>query len=713
MTQLHLVLLLHAHQPVGNFDGVLERTYQRSYLPFLEALERHPGVRLGLHYSGPLLEWIEKHHSEFFARLRVLVERSQIELVGGGFYEPILVSIPAECQQEQILAMTRYLEQHFGRRPAGAWLAERVWEPQLPAVFHQARLEYTLVDDNHFLSAGFEDEQLRGYYLAEERGAVTKIIPGLKALRYLIPFRTVEENLAFLRTEAQERPGGFVAMGDDCEKFGGWPGTYDHCFRNGWLERYFSMLEANREWLSVTPPGEYLTAHAPLGRADLPTASYPEMTEWVLPTLVRQRFHSVQREFASRADVQRFLHGGFWRGFFTKYPEANLLHKKMLYVAGRVRRASRYAARDSASPRKLAAAKVHLLRSQCNDAYWHGVFGGLYSPHLRAALWQELVRAEKIADSIDPAAGSPRAEELDFDADGAQEIYLASQRYAALLKPSDGGTLAALDCRTTEVALIDSLERRPEAYHARLREAGAGGPGVASIHEQTRAKEEGLERHLRYDRWPRHAFRLLLFPPWKTAREYGDLALEESARFAAGPYAALSTTPDAVELVSEGPLIAPVGGNVPDPALRVVKRFSFSDAPSGFEIACDLKLSYLGPAPLKLLIGLEVVLNFLAPDAPDRYFELNAGKRQPLRWSGTSAAPKMRIVDEWRRVAAMLEAPRASQFWVAPIETVSESEEGFERVYQGSQILAVWPAEVGAKPPWEGRLVLRVASLGK
>ena len=117
MRKFHLVFLLHAHQPVGNFDFVFERTYQRCYLPFIECLARHPRVRIGLHYSGPLLEWIEAMHPEFFDRLSALADRGQIELVGGGFYEPILISIPPECQQDQIARLAHYLERSFGQRP--------------------------------------------------------------------------------------------------------------------------------------------------------------------------------------------------------------------------------------------------------------------------------------------------------------------------------------------------------------------------------------------------------------------------------------------------------------------------------------------------------------------------------------------------------------------------------------------------------------------
>src|SRR2546428_10827915 len=260
----------------------------------------------------------------------------------------------------------------LGVRREGAGVADGVWDPPPPAVMAEAGVDYTLVDDVHFLAGGFELEQLHGAYLAEDCGKTVKVIPGLKGLRYLIPFRSVEDTIEFLRGVAREHPGGLAAMGDDCEKFGVWPGTYDYCYRDGWLERFFTALEANPGWLVTSPPAEYLSAHPPLGRADLPTDSYTEMMEWALPTAVRVRFHTFQQEFGSRSDVPQVLRGGFWRGFFSKYAEANLLHKKMLYVSEKIRRLASLRRRQGGRP-GLGGATTHPLRAPGKDAHWHGL----------------------------------------------------------------------------------------------------------------------------------------------------------------------------------------------------------------------------------------------------------------------------------------------------------------------------------------------------
>jgi 4-alpha-glucanotransferase len=499
-------------------------------------------------------------------------------------------------------------------------------------------------------------------------------------------------------------------------KFGAWPHTWEHCYGHGWVEKFFAALEANQDWLQIIPPGEALAARHPLGRADLPTASYTEMMEWVLPTAVRQRFRAVQDEFASRPDVRQFLRGGFWRGFFTKYAEANLLHKKMLRVSSKIRKSGTNGAMPGPRSAK-AKAITHLLRAQCNDAYWHGIFGGLYSPHLRTALWRELVRAETIADAARQRTGQcHNVERLDFDADGREEIEITSPEQAALLKPSGGGTLMALDFRPRAITLINSLQRRVEAYHSRVRDAVARAPGrVASIHDRTVAKEAGLEDRLRYDRWPRHAFRLLLFDARKTHQNYELLQLGESAAFAGGDYQVEEAAADQTTLSIEAPLEAGISESGQGRRLRARKKFTFSAEGEICEAGCSLELEAL-PAEatatpsddsLRFMVGLEVVLNLLAPTAPDRFFEF-PGNQHPLAWSGVVEGSKLRIVDEWQDVAVELEAPEAAKLWVAPIETISESEEGFERVYQGSQILALWPAEIAMGGRWSAECLLHI-----
>jgi alpha-amylase/alpha-mannosidase (GH57 family) len=708
--KLHLVLLVHAHQPCGNFGHVFEQSYARCYLPFVDVLERHPDAHVGLHYSGPLLTWIEQHHPEYFERLKVLVRRGQVEMVGGGFYEPILISIPSADQHDQIVRLADYVEHHFGTRPSGAWLAERVWEPQLASVLAEAGVGYTVLDDIHFLSAGFEQPELFGDYIAEDKGQTIRIVPGQKSLRYLIPWDTVDRVMAHLRQTAAAHPGGVAAMGDDMEKFGGWPGTYEHCYQENWLDHLFEAFEQNSEWLDVATPSEYLSTHKPVGRADLPTASYTEMMEWALPTRTRERYNALLKEFDSRPEVLSFLRGCPWRGFFRKYSESNLLHKKMLRVASRIAAAPRRRSGSKAAE-DLAKARDFLQRAQCNDAYWHGIFGGLYAPHLRTDISRNLIRAEVLADRHTPSAMVPRVESLDYDGDGVDELLFTSPEVQALVKPSDGGTLVSLDFRPTNSTLINSILRRPEAYHTRLRDPDyRPATATASAYEQTKVKETGLDRFLLYDRWPRHTFRLFLFDPVRNSADYEALRLQEDPGFAGGVFTVDSSSSHGTELVREGTL-GRLGEHLTSGGhLTVTKQLSLGPAPRGCEVACELRIKFKSPVEGPLAIGLESVVNLLAPNAENRFFETPDGPHN-LRFSGVLPGPTLRMEDGWQRVKIALHAPAARQFWIAPIETVSESEEGFERVYQGSQILAVWYPDFANDNSWLGRLVWRIEEM--
>ena len=76
---------IHTHQPVGNFDHVLVEATERAYRPFLERLDARPEVRLSVHCTGSLLEWLRERSPRTFDLLGSLAARGQIELLTGGF----------------------------------------------------------------------------------------------------------------------------------------------------------------------------------------------------------------------------------------------------------------------------------------------------------------------------------------------------------------------------------------------------------------------------------------------------------------------------------------------------------------------------------------------------------------------------------------------------------------------------------------------------
>jgi alpha-amylase len=683
---------------VGNFGQVIEEAYQRAYAPFVQILLQHPRVRLSLHYSGILLEWLEERHPEFFEQLRELSGRGQVELLGGGYYEPILPSIPDADKISQVRKLADYLHRHWGAAPRGAWVAERVWEPSLARPLAQAGVEYVVLDDTHFLAAGLEPARLHGIYITEEQGEPLRLVPSLKSLRYTIPFQEPEETLQILR-KGRNHNGQLFAMGDDCEKFGVWPGTYDHVYQNGWLKRFLETLEGAGEWLETTTVSDYIDSHAPLGRIYLPTASYAEMMEWALPTGTSAELRACLDETEKMPDgerLRRFLQGGFWRNFLSKYPESNQIQKLMSSLSRRWQELNGAGPQYKEAAHLLAEAQSHVLASQCNDAYWHGVFGGLYAPHLRSALFRNLIRAEVLLDKVEGLNGNPsfRVKREDFDVDGQEEVLLDHPTIGMIIRPADGGTVSSLRFKPARVELVNSLMRRPEAYHALVRKhVGSKQPpkeGPASIHDMVLSKEANLEALLRYDRYARHMFRTYVFSAAKGWRDFSLLRLDENEVLACGPWkqSAGRALPGVVRLENSAPI------QLGDCVMQIEARKTLTTKVQGDTcwIECKSSLSTDQPCQAKTALGTELVINLLAPAAPDRYF-LGNGVRRPLDFRGEIDASNLTLVDEWQRVKISLDAQPRPRWWIVPIETISQSELGFERVYQGSAILAVWKVD--------------------
>ncbi len=717
MPQIYLSLAIHNHQPVGNFDHVFAEATRTAYEPMIAALERHPGVRLALHYTGPLRDWLLAHEPGLLKRVRALVRRGQVEIMTGGYYEPILAALPETDKQGQILKLTRAVKDDFGYDATGLWLAERVWEPHLPRTLAQSSVEYTIVDDTHFKHAGLTDADLFGYYVTEEEGCPVKVFGTSKFLRYTIPWAPVEEVIENLRREATEGGDKVAVMGDDGEKFGLWPGTYEHCWAGqhgqpGWMERFFTALEENAEWLITIPPGEYAKTHTALGRVYLPTASYDEMTEWALPAEqsgeITRLKHTLQQE--GREDILQFVRGGFWRNFLVKYPEVNAMHKKMLWVSFKVAQLTR-----AVSAHDLIAAQDDLWAGQCNCPYWHGVFGGVYLFHIRHANFQHLIAAENRVDSL-RHGDAPWIETVtaDYDNDGADEIIVGSDQMNMYVAPAAGGSLIEWDWRAKSYNLVNTLARRWEGYHQELVDAAREGrvqlPDVPSgeletIHTSVvRAKEPGLEKKLFRDWYRRVAFLDHFLAPDVTFDDFYRSSYNETGDFVNGRYEGAVTehgTQTAIALRRDGG-VWHEGRFQP---LRLEKSFAVRAGETRLEVR--YRLTNSGDAPLSLRFGVETNWGLLGGNGPGAYYDLEGQVPQSLAASIQAQEVRaLRMVVEWLHMDIGLRWSRPAELWCFPLETVSNSEAGFECVYQGSCVMPVWAITLEAGKTWDGEFTV-------
>ena len=643
---LRFVFGVHQHQPVGNFGYVFEEHTRDVYLPLLKALAEREFFPIVMHLSGPLLEWLESSHSKYLDMVGELASAGKIEMLLSGYYEPLLVALPRVDRVEQIVWMRQAIESRFGVSAEGLWLTERVWESELAADLADAGVRYVLVDDRHFLVTGFQREQLHVPWRTESDGKRVDVLAIDERLRYLIPFRPPSEIAEYVH---DLRAGGhrLAVFADDGEKFGGWPGTREWVYDKGWLRDFLNTMESliDSNEIVLSTGSDALSAVPSGGLAYLPTASYREMEGWSLPPAAALRLGELETEIGADriggADGA-FIRGGHWRNQLVKYPESNRAHKKMMALSALCHRRG-----DPEDVRRAIG------RAQCNDASWHGVFGGLYLPHLREAVWlnlahaeRELRRGEKLITQV-----------LDFDADGSDEVWVHSPYFSAIVAPARGGAVVEYTIFEDGVNYADVLTRRREAYHdAALAEAAR----LAREASKDAGKHRSTEHAHASDGAPsihdlEHAMTLIERP----AIDLDDRGLFVDRILGA------HVTPDRHARADYTPLKSWAGS-----------RFDFDviEGQDAVEIVC---------------IG----------DGIEKRVRLSENGEIDVRWKWDPSAFE---VDASFASEISLFRPLdivsnpAAAVWTAPVETVSKSEKGLDRTVQGESVTVLWNAAIGA-----------------
>ena len=700
---VRLCLVLHNHQPVGNFDGVIEQAYQDSYLPFLEVFEPYEHLKLALHTSGPLMMWLAERHPEYINRLKGLVAAGRIEIVGGPFYEPILTMIPSRDRIGQITKYTRWLQTRFDTAVSGMWMPERVWESQLTRDLVPAGMQYTILDDFHFRAAGWDESQLTNYFLTEDDGHVLRVFPGSERLRYLLPFAPASDTIEYCRSVADRAPGSVLLFGDDGEKFGTWPNTKEHVYERGWLRQFFEQLTANRDWLSTSTPSETITETPPAGSVYLPDCSYREMTEWALPVERQGSYDALVHDLESDSrwpQIKTFLRGGYWRNFRIKYSEANEMYCRMLEVSRRLE----FARRGNGDKSLLPQAEDHLFRGQCNCPYWHGAFGGIYLPHLRNATYSELIAADNLIERSNGRHGEwVDVTTEDYNKDLFPEIRLANDQLIGYIAPAKGGMLYELDIRGIEHNLLATMQRRPEQYHTKVKQGNSQGSSeTASIHDRVVFKQQGLEDLLQYDNSPRKSLVDHFYDHGTTAEDVQRGRATERGDFVALPYDAKLRRGSGkiqVQLRREGN-----AWGVPLTITKGITLFAGSHA---------LEITYLieGLPPGRPLdFGVEFNFAGLPSGAEDRFFYNERCERMGHLGSvlNIESTDYIGMIDQWLGANVQWTSNRPTGLWCFPVATVSQSEGGFELVHQSVCMIPHWVVQGDANGRWTASMDLIV-----
>ena len=654
------------HQPVDNFKEVITEAVNVCYAPFFEVLSRYPAFKFSVHCSGWLMEQIENDHPKLFKTIVELSKKGSIEFLSAGYYEPILSVIPSADRVAQIKKLSTDIEKKFNQKPKGLWLTERVWESSLIPDLCDAEIKYTLLDDYHFQTAGFDEEMLDGYYTTEEGGEYVAVFPISKRLRYALPFTGIESAIEAIKSYKREENSAAIIF-DDAEKFGMWPGTHSWVYEKGWLERFIQAVLKDESIVSEHY-GTYLREHKTRGIAYVPNVSYYEMGEWSLKADDALKLESFREEMGEERyslGGVKFLKGGIWKNFFVKYEESNHIHKRMLELSK---------LRDSIADKNFDDA---LYKLQTNDVLWHGVFGGLYLPNLRDNAYNYLITCENIRYGNQTLAYTDECE-----MDGYAKQKLITPQYIFRFDSKVGAQLIEFDSREGCFNWQNTLTRRKEAYHekilhqAALKEDNAQNKnldGIDTIHNIAHRTDEEIQDALVYDWYLKNSFIDHISDKSMTLESFRHCNFREYGDFVNQPFVH-AVENDTISFAREGGIYLPQK----HPATLIK---SYRNTECGFDFVIDFNTDF------DYFFNYMLELNFHFAE----YAKVKLNGNSVSLGAKIERVKSLEIEDGYLRKKITLRVDSQVDILYYPLKTVSQSEQGYDLTIQGLSIGLVLP----------------------
>jgi hypothetical protein len=379
--------------PAGCRDKEFEFVYENKMRPFVSNLYRYSKIQAVLHYSGVLLYWIERNHPEFFMLIEDMVTRKQVELIGGGFYEPMFTLIPVQDRIGQIELFTTYLRKHFGKRPMGCWLPEMSWEQNLASSLASSDMSYTFLSEDQFKQAGLKAENIYSPCITEDQGKIITVFPVSLPVQKALANKNFSQ--VFNEFDIKSKDNIIISVfPDSCVKNQG------EAQDTAW-NRFFEEISLSDNLVETILPSKIIKNIKKVKKAGFPSSS------------------SRDGDFSPRK-------------FVADNHDSNGIYSKMIYTSVLINQLK------GDKPRKLNA-REELWKAQDSNLFSPA---GQYRHELRKAAYRSLICAEKLTREKDRFVSSIIT--YDFNLDGQQE-YLFRDSWINCYIQLQGACIFELD----------------------------------------------------------------------------------------------------------------------------------------------------------------------------------------------------------------------------------------------------------------------------
>jgi hypothetical protein len=391
-----VILGTYNTMPDGASGKVFEHTYQRSWRPFLSSLYKFQNISAVLYYSGVVLLWIEENHPEFLLLLEEMAGRKQIELLGGGHYNPLFPILQPSDKVGQIEMLTTYLRKTFGRRPSGGWLYEYSWDAGLPVIFRNSGLTYSFLPADILAEAGFIESGSYAPLVTEDQRKLLYIFPVFdldEIFGVPIPFESALERIMILYPNCRL----YTLMVDGHSVPGMWEASGLES-PDVMFEKSFAWFQKNCldiETITAQNHARSLKNGKLFYLSSCASSRLGSGFEGIFGGSSCRCAPSIAKQLILRNTASKHL-----------YDKMYYVHSLMTLLRG-----------DKA---RKKSAQEDLWKAQNGEAYWEGEVGGVRRPEVRISAYKALIEAEKatrIHGSFTPGIVMD-----DIDCDGEREI---------------------------------------------------------------------------------------------------------------------------------------------------------------------------------------------------------------------------------------------------------------------------------------------------
>ena len=423
MGQKRIIIGFQDQKPLGTQVEDFEFSLYSCYKPLLTYLYAQPELKIALYLSASVYEWMESAYPEINMLIADMVKRKQLELLSGGFYDPILQIIPMKDRTQQIEMTTTFIRKRFGFRPRSIWITDQVWNPVLISSLATCGMKSVIQHDT-------PAEKRTEPFLMQEMGNSLTIYPVNRQLTNAL----IHKDVDFIRHALST---GSRNMDDDSTM------TVmldvNTVISNSIIGDPHTIIELCRILQEVCEElGISLTL--PMNIQDeQPGRSGFLPSGWYRETLPEEGMH--------------------FNEIFLRYPEMRQIYGKMLYVSRLIPGIKR-----EKSLKKIAGKE--LLKAQSFGSYSISQNGGIYQNYLRKENYQHMIEVEKL--TRERGVFSTSITSYDVDIDGEDEFIYRGKNITAVFDRY-GASMIELDYLVNSWNYLDTfVGNSSEIVHATL-----------------------------------------------------------------------------------------------------------------------------------------------------------------------------------------------------------------------------------------------------